>query len=431
MSKKALEPQTIIEWSPAQVSWVDSSHQLVTVATLTEAAPLLPSREVVVAIARRSAFVRAYRVPNASKADLRRILQVQIGQLFPIPAHELAFDFHLSQDLNSEGRLAVIAAIRASDLQSLHSQARSAGLKISRVVPVAFGSPIVARSVGQENGAVVHRTAEGLAIDLVAGGELRYSRVAAMPATGLGIEGEVSRTFAAAVLSCSPTIAAGALALPDADYSTDLWAIEAIAGSHLDINIETAEQIYSREHKAQAARMRVAITLFGVSVILGTWQGLKWSDASNQVASVKAKWAVKQQQRKKMIDGELAKGSSVTSFKQVLDRAFHPAQMPSDAIALAANTAPAGVWLTGMSVERGKQLTLRGTATNGGAIVNYQQGLVDQKEDDTARFRNVTLVFANNTEIENTPVVQFSISAFPTGNLPIFDKNAKKVVAKK
>ena len=43
-----------------------------------------------------------------------------------------------------------------------------------------------------------------------------------------------------------------------------------------------------------------------------------------------------------------------------------------------------------------------------------------------SRFRNVQLIFANNAEIEGTPVVQFAITAHVVGNFPLVDDAGKK-----
>ncbi len=348
---------------------------------------------------------------------------MQIGQLFPMAANELAFDFHLTHDVNSEGKLAVVAAMRSADLHSMHEQARAAGLKVSQVVPVAMGSALLAHSINYQSAAVVHRTAEGLAVDLIADGELRYSRVASMPANSIGIEGEVSRTFAAAVLSCSPTIAAGALVLPDAEASTNTWALQELATRTIDVNIETAEQIYKRERSGEVQRLRTAIMAMGAALILFVYQYNRYTASLQTANSGEAKWNKQYTRLRRLAEAQTAKGAGLQKLAKTLNRSFHPAQGFSDAFTLASNAAPQGVWLTGMSLERGKMLTIRGTATKGEAVPNYQQALVNEP-----RFRDVTLVFANNTEISNTPVVQFSISAFPIGNLPLLDdkKGAKK-----
>jgi hypothetical protein len=421
----------IVVWSPTSVSWIDASHNLVTVDTLKDIAHQLPSREVLIAVSRRSTFIRSTRVPNTGAADIRRILQVQLGHLFPIPAQELAFDFHVTGDVSSEGRLVVVAAIRGSDLELLHAQAREAGLKISRVVPAAFSSPLLARSMNLDNAAVVHRTAEGLAIDLVVAGELRYSRVASMPATSLGIESEISRTFAAAVVQCSPTLAAGSLALPDADASTDRWATDLFDGAHLDVNIETAELRAKRERNSESGRLRIGLILFcGAAVFLG-WQTMRFVQFRRAATGAGSRSAKELRDLADLSSAEQGKAIASNDLLKILDRSFHPGQSLADVVTIVANDVPNGVWLTAITADRGKPLILRGTSTNGNAVAAFQDSLINESQDSTHRFRDVKLVFANNAEVEKTPVVQFSISGFPVGNLPLVDLSAKKTGQKK
>ncbi|HVT14145.1 MAG TPA: PilN domain-containing protein [Fimbriimonadaceae bacterium] len=429
MSRKNVAPAAVVAWSTSSVSWVDEGHRLSTTDSLMEAAAMLPTKDVLIATSRRSTFIRTMRVPNASKPDIRRILQVQIGQLFPIPANELSFDFHLTQDVNSEGRLAVIAAIRSADLQILHSQAKAAGLRITGVLPAALGSAALAKSLHQPDAAVVHRTAEGLAIDLVAGGELRYSRVAPDPANALGIEAEVSRTFAAALMSCSPTIAAGALALPDTDVSTDTWGLETLPTAHLDINIQTPEQMARALRQAEIGKIRLATVLMGLAVVALTAQTLNYVDAAKKASSADARWRKKIGDAKSLQDAEQKKADVISGYRDVVDLAFHPAQSLSDVLAIVTNDAPKGVWLTGFTLERGKALTIRGTAANSNAVQPFTDAIRQEADKKTGqlRFRDTTIVFSSSSEIDNTPVTQFSVSTFPVGNLPLEQPDIKKV----
>ena len=72
-------------------------------------------------------------------------------------------------------------------------------------------------------------------------------------------------------------------------------------------------------------------------------------------------------------------------------------------------------------MERGKHIQIRGTAKTSETVAEYIRAL--QAEP---RFRDVRLVFANNAAIETNQVVQFSVSAFPVGNLPLIEFGKKK-----
>jgi Tfp pilus assembly protein PilN len=119
-----------------------------------------------------------------------------------------------------------------------------------------------------------------------------------------------------------------------------------------------------------------------------------------------------------MIEGRL---SAAKSSLKDLNIAFNPAQPISDVLTLVSNSVPDGAWLTGVTFERGKPLLIRGTALEGSAVTSYVEALALNE-----RLRDVQLVFANNAEIEGTPVVQFSISAHVVGNLPLADSSNRR-----
>ncbi|MEQ1936136.1 MAG: PilN domain-containing protein [Fimbriimonadaceae bacterium] len=83
--------------------------------------------------------------------------------------------------------------------------------------------------------------------------------------------------------------------------------------------------------------------------------------------------------------------------------------------------APQGLWLTGMGLERGKEGTVRGIATTNDVLSKYLDAL-----SEDPRFRDVKLLFANNSEIEGQPVVNFSITAHIVGNFPLMEAEKKR-----
>jgi Tfp pilus assembly protein PilN len=111
---------------------------------------------------------------------------------------------------------------------------------------------------------------------------------------------------------------------------------------------------------------------------------------------------------------------AVSDTEKTLKRAFEPAQSASDVIRVVTSEVPSGVWLTGLSLERGRELQMRGTAKNSSGVSEFVRRLTAQK-----RLRDVKLVFANNGEIDKTKIVQFSVSAFPVGNLPLVEGSKK------
>ena len=187
------------------------------------------------------------------------------------------------------------------------------------------------------------------------------------------------------------------------------------------LNIELPETVVQRRKRASHARTRVALFVWLAALVLGA---LVWMDrdAAAREASAESTEAGRLRagvaEDIDMIGGRLSAAKSSLSDLNV---AFKPAQPISDVLTLVSNSVPEGAWLTGVTFERGKPILIRGTALEGSAVTAYTEALALNE-----RLRDVQLVFANNAEIEGTPVVQFSISAHVVGNLPLADASNRR-----
>jgi hypothetical protein len=375
----------------------------------------------VLAISRKSIFVRATRVPNAAPEELRMVVQIKLAELFPIPASDLAYDFLLLSDVNAEGRLALIMAMPVIELRRAYEKMASSGIKIAKTIPIALAAPAIAESVGLTDAAVVEGNAEFASVDLVAAGLLRYSRV--VPPGAL-LDVEVNRTYSASGLPCEQIIAAGGLRFAEADKSTSLSSLQAVASGSIDkyrVNIELPEVVAAREIAGRRRRAGISIAFLVFSVVAAYFS---YSQRAEQQAIIDAQLGKLQKQldadtkAQKTAETDANREAGIT---KILSGAFHPAQNLSDIATLASNCAPEGVWLTGLSVERGKEITVRGSATVNDAVSTYVDNLNNYLDPttNTPRFRNAKFLFAQNGQVLKSPVDQFSITAFPVGNLPL------------
>jgi hypothetical protein len=421
MSKGIPPISLVIEWSPKSITVFDGG----TGSTKTH--PSLPDlvgyagREAIIAVSRRSVFVRPTRVPNSSPEEIRLVVQMRLGDLFPVAATDLAFDIILTQDVNVDGRLAVVVAMPSAELKRLLDDAKTAGLKVRKVVPASIGSAMLAHNLGREEAAVVEHLEEGLTVDLVAHGILRTSRVVAANANP---SAEVARTYAIAGLPCGTVIAAGGLGWSEADMKTSNTSLSAIAGAwsdKLQVNLELPERVAARKRAAQTRQLQLSLAMCAVSVIAaGVVYSGRAADAK-KVDDLKASLA-KQSTSLKTKQKEAENDAlAATAKEKTLQRAFAPAQNMSDIVTLIANRTVNGVWLTGITAERGKPVYVRGTAMTPDEVYGYLGNL--QKEP---RLRNVTLVFASTAQIDEKQIVNFSLSAFPIGNVPLVDDAQRK-----
>jgi Tfp pilus assembly protein PilN len=420
MSKGLPPISLVIEWSPRTVTVFDGQSRTTRSASTLSEITGISGREAIIAVSRRAVFVRATRVPNAALDDVRLVVQVRLGDLFPIAATELAFDVALTSDVNSEGRLAIVAAMPSGELKRVLEESKAAGLKVRRVVPAAVGSALLAHGLSRGDAAVVQPVEGGLAIDVIAEGFVRASRV--VPST-LHPAAEVSRTYSLTGLACAPLISGGGLVLDEADIRTDGTSLSAIASTGIDnllLNLEPPEQTAQKAKSARDKRVIVSSVALVASLAFFGWAFMTRTTAANVVEAAQTKAdkdlaALRKTSTDAQTDLKKAEATADT-----INAAFLPAQSMGDMIAILANQVDPSVWLTGVTAERGKAFQVRGTAKSSDSIYAYLDRL-----KKINRLRDVQLVFANTGEIDMSPVVNFSLSAFPVGNLPLLDANKK------
>jgi hypothetical protein len=416
----------VIEWSTSTVTLYDpQTRQYHVGASIKELVPFMGSaKRVVVALSRRSSFVRTLRVPDAAKSQVAQVIQLQLPGLLPIPAGEIAFDFKLSKEVTSEGRMAIVAAVSVANLTQIRSECKSLGVEPTLIVPVAFGSWLLAQSLDLTQCAVVEHVNEGLAIDIVSDGDLRYTRVVPFPKNNEGIESEVCRTFSVAKVPCSHIVAAGGLTFAGADTTVASRSLDVFGSgflTRLDINIELPDAVEARKKKSLYVRGRTAIMIWLAAIVLGLVLLQFRSDLADQVASGMAHYNSSHNQLDKTLASVKSKATSEEALQSTLLTAFQPAQLPSDVVAAFSKWVnPSKMWIGGFTFERGKPLLLRGTAMDSDTVAAFVQALAIDP-----RFRDVKLVFANNGTVENKPVVEFSIQAHVIGNLPVNTSGAK------
>ncbi len=421
---KLTQASVVIEWAPGSVAAYDvASNKTTRGRSLAEIVPYIGSKDAVMAISRRACFVRTVNVPDASKADLIQALTMSISQHVPIGTGDACVDIRLVNEIGPEGRVATLVAMKAADLRTLQDEAKQAGIRIIATLPAAYGSWLLAGSTSLKDCAAVSESAEGMNLDIIAGGELRYSRALPPDASNGHLAPEILRTFGAAGLRAAPTLAEG-LQIPAAEYTVGKSPLEALTGSGWSapgVEFHLPETIQIQARSGRLIRARIAAMVCILAVMLA---GYVYMDrAKSQAAVDKAQYAANSMlsSLRSKAQSEKLDADNEAAMAAVLKRGFSPGQKLGDVTALVSNELPKNAWLTNIGVARGQLVVLRGTALTGDGVATYVNAL--SKEP---RLRDVKLIFANNTLIESTPVVLFSISAFPVGNLPLVDKAVPK-----
>jgi Tfp pilus assembly protein PilN len=410
MAKAAPSPLHI-EWSPGWIRALDvATGKTAQGETFADIANVTNGhRQAFVAISRANVFLKTTRLPRAASDDLRRILSVQMDQIFPLPASQLSFDFIQTNDLTADGLATIIAAIRADDLRRLRLELKQAGITPTKIFPSSLASASVAARAGFVDALVIESDRNGIALDVVQAGITRFSRVAPSgsdPAT------EAVRTIAAAKVTDPTVIAVGEVNVPGAVDSLD--STLSLFNLAPPFNFELAEDriLEAKRRVSQRTRLAVLMLLASLLLVATVWADRQDSDAAfKKVQGANARQVTK---LSSIASLESSNASKLGAVQTALHRAFAPAQPLSDIAGVVADSLPAGAWLTGMMVERGKALEVRGASKSAADVGHFVDAL-----SASPRFRDVKLVFANSALIGKVPVVQFNVTATCVGNLPM------------
>lgn len=405
-----------VEWAPGSIRVLNPiTGHIDTAAEFTGLnGRLAGHKRVLVGIARNHVFVRLIRLPRASSSDLRLLVTAQLARLMPLPPGDLVFDVIQTADKDADGYLTLVAAMRTADLRQLATELKSAGLTAMRVLPIALAAPEVAEAAGKQDAVLVDTAGPGAAIDIVTGGVLRLSRATA---AGIDLDTEVQRTVAAAGATGHPVVDAGT-----GSAGTCLQALDQVQHFHFELPEEKAK----RALRKRLAGVRMATLAAGCAICFATAAWLDRGGAMAKVDQVERgnNTQINGLKKKQAMESALVKQGSERQL--VLATAFEPAQTVSEVVQFVGDELPAGAWLTGLTVERGKSIQIRGAATDSNAVARYVSAL-----GMNPRLTEARLVSANSVKVGKQPVVQFSIVAVVAGDSPMPTPTRGKSKAKK
>lgn len=404
-----------IEWAPERVRAMDIANGRMAEGASLAAVTFVSQGHstALVGVDRGRVFLRTVRLPKAAPDVLRQVIGIQTAQSFPLPAEQLTFDFLQTDDTNADGTLTIVVAVRSDDLRRIRIELEEAGLKPTRILPISLSAIAVAAQAGAGRDAlVVEQVTGGYTLDVVGEGVVLFSRVTA---TVRDLPAEIRRTLAAAGTDDLPVVAAnlGDTPLPGALTTTE-GSLALLHRAPESFAFELEEERINASKRRVAARMRLASLMLASAVLLAL---LIWADRSDALAVVRKSegtWTRQLSKLRSIRNTEIDRAQKATAVHMVIERAFEPAQPLSDVATVIGDTLPKGAWLTGLNIERGKPLQIRGTALTTDHVARFVDVLGTNR-----RFRDVKLVFANEARIAEKPVVQFNVTAVAVGNLPL------------
>jgi hypothetical protein len=394
-----------------------TTRQITTAETLSLASAQIPSgRDLVVGISQRNTFIRTLPVPHAPKAELAKIISLKLVPLLPVGGQEYVSGFRIGHS-QGQTHMAIVGAVRAEILKSVHSQAKEAGLTVRAILPFAFASWLLAKEHSLNDCAVVERSGDSFTLDLVRGGELVYSRSIPAPESDEEFHLELERTFRIAEVEPCPVLAAGGVDVvadltdprPTIQLFADLGAIE-----RLLFSLEPLDRTLARETRIRKAVMARALVATAIAVLFSVYAAIATRTTLLKNADIRASQARNLTRAKAEALKAIANSDRMHESSRVVDAAFSPAQKFSEVIDVLGVSSSPKSWFTGLTLERGKLILIRGDALDGETVAKY---VTDLSKD--SRFRGMKLVFANKATIGKKPVVQFAISGHVVGNLPL------------
>lgn len=392
-------PDLVIEWTPNRVRVLDVGRQSITVGDrLADALPEgFRGLDAIVGVGRRSVFVRGMFLPNASRSELAKILDIQSERLIPFRPGEYVMGFRMGPEVRDRGRLVVIAAIKTESLERIFREASECRIKLRAVLPVAFSSWIANQKGNETDCATVETNADALNIDLLHYGELWYSRVVPSPDSDAQIRDEISRTFTIAQLE--PT---GVRTHRDALLDlVDLNLIERQL-----FTFDLPGKVDAEWARRRRWRMQRALAMASVATIVGGYTALAFLPPP-PTPGARAKSETLAQAHQKLADAE-AKRKEIELGNQILSVATRPAQSLSDVAIVLSHSAPQNLWLTNIVLARGTPMTLSGYALSEHDVIEFVRKL-----GSDPRFREVRLLNVSRDLIGKQAVAQFVV----TGNI--------------
>jgi Tfp pilus assembly protein PilN len=409
MSQKNERPQLIIEWDKewSRVTFTETgqSKEGATLGSIEG----IQGKTAVLLLSRKMILSRVVSLPDAQKSDALVALKMKVGDIFPFQASDLAFDFLPTPSRDNNGRVCQVFAVKTSDIQSALSLTEELNITVHSILPAQATIIGQAANDNLANAIYVERFGDTFNLDVVVDSKL----VASKSITTTTYDLELQR--AAVLAPGAPVLGVG---IPFDRNEQRLSGIHATRLFEINPAIDLEPESYrqKKQDKERAKRHRFSYLVFMAGVTIALVAYTNMGDEAEKIAKQKKSLNNKVKLAKLSNESATLERDSYKPQADQLKLAFQPAQKMSDVIKLSSMLLPKDAWLSSLSLDRGKPLQIRGTAKNSEAVSAYLKELTKQK-----RLRDVRLLFANSGDIEGAPVVQFSITAFPVGNLPIIE----------
>ncbi|MBS1702458.1 MAG: PilN domain-containing protein [Armatimonadetes bacterium] len=377
----------------------------------------LSGKTAIVLLSRRLVLQRSIPLPDAQRGDVLIALKMRLADVFPIPASELAFDYIPTTEKNENGRVCIVFAARTADIAEIIGITQRLGIQIQQIVPSQALTIKAAEQNAVSSGVFVERFGDFVNLDAYRYGDLMASKLVTLHS----LDTELSRMKA--MTGDGSKVLSYKVSLDGSEQNLGAPFIESFAQSNLSIDLEPEDYRTARVEQSRKLRQRQSSIVFIGGLVLTIFTVNEYWTANQNFTQADAKAAKRVKNLAKPVEALESDAKKLQPAADQLKTAFKPPQSVSDILKVVSALTPKDTWLTNVTFERGKELQIRGVSKKAELVSAYALALTQQKEQ---RFRDVKLVFANGGDIEGTPTVQFSMTAFPVGNLPMIEIGKKK-----
>lgn len=373
-----------------------------------------PHAEAVVLVGHRSSILRSVPIPNLGEEEARALLRVKLKSLMPVGFDDFVFGFRLVKGTTSEGKIAIVGAMKTESLRRLYREAEEAGVSVFKVVPAAFANWLAATDGGFQSGVLLSREGADLCFDCIRNGELFYSRFSAFDPS-FDLQQEVDQTAQRAEMSSPAVATVGNVAVAEGVRSLGTLPDAAAIERRL-FGLDLPEKLLAKARRRTWAAIQRAGVAAAIALVLWAYALFAQRADAEKTASAEKQSRLLVSQASARLKASESRLTRLKQSERLINIAFDPAQTFSDMVSVVSRDSDPESWLTGLTLQKGRPMSLRGQATNGKTVSKLVSRLSTEK-----RFRNVKLLFVDKAKLDQRPIVTFAISGMPVGNLP-FDE---------
>lgn len=424
-------------WASAEAPADEDGRARAAVQALERAG--IRERRVVVCLPARAVVVRRVELPPADADQLPQLVQFEAQRHLSLPIDQLATGYCelTASNGGTAGSEVLLAVTRRAELARMERSLQAAGIRVEgyAVAPLATADAwleAAAPGAGLGSWLLVAPEEDGLVAQAICGDLPLFTRF--LPRNGGSWKGDLRRSLAAhtiqspdtavqelvlaggvdpeglAALLGLPVRSVGSGTLPGFDELSAEWA--ALAGTarqwlgagHYPLRLEPQGKPEAARSQGRSRAVAGMVAALALAVALGSWQfdrqrrsaaDLEEADRLTQQSSQDRKLTTALAKQREKLKGQWG------ALEGTVSSADDP---PLELLRRAASLAPAGVWLTEMSFERGQPLRLQGSTQDAAQVGRWQRSL-----EQAGGFRAVELGYLRSATVGDTAVTQFRI----------------------